>query len=359
METEPFDPASVLDVCRSILRRSGHEFPERLAKPVIAALDDASTRADMLVQLLMLCNGGTRDIYRGAQFVDGRLLYTNGVSYVVWGTREFAVEDGFSMKAGSMILVGNKPCWIETSHSTSEERVNWAGRAGALYPEHAVESLTDRSGVPCYAVNANVGDDPVGFVVLDESEGKRFRRVERLAVVSGDPLYVGTVSYRRAALMWGPTTVCEGYNVGRIAILGGIPYAALRLREDSRESQLRRGFEVALECAELSGPSIVGGKLAYAEDTGRGFVSVSVGGESRKIDGSVLDWFAPDADNPAVVYTIRDGDSLRLYANHTELCPGRPQPNAVRILDDGITLRVLLEGEREPRTFNLKALGIL
>lgn len=358
--TRTFDPNDVIKLFRRLLKRRGdHPFPDAIKADIRSALENEATCADMMHQLLLLADFGTRTIYDGVRMVDGLLLYSDGASFVVWGTEEFLCDDDFELRPG-LFLIGGKPCWIERSHKLRKERVNWAGREGTLYPEHSIERLQECNGLPYYAVNDLDTVNDFGFVVCDNAECLRFKRVDGLVIADGLPAYVARIAYGREAFMW-EHEICAGFAVSDPLVVDSMPCVSVRLSDESSTRQLWRGPELVLEADDVSGPSSVGGKLAYARyDKGANTTEVVIGDQSRSVAGGIIDWYAKSqVDNAAVVYTIRHGDTVRLFVNLVELCAGQPQPNAVRLLEDGHTLRVRLEGESKPWTFDLKALGAL
>lgn len=355
-----------MELFRDILKRTDCPFPEYLAEKIRDALLDWSTREWMVAQLLRLCEVHPRDAHSQIRMVDGALLYSNRVTYVVHGVDLYLRETGWDIVDDRpLVLVGGKPCWVELNRQTREECVVWAGTRGKAYRMNAVSGLTDADGKPCYLVNddANGDGENVGFVVIGETEGKHFRRVRDLMVAHGKPAYVGNVAYANDEFVWGDGVVCEGASVGRLVVVGGVPAVSVRPSHESRTRQLWVGRERTETADEIEGPSIVNGELAYAMfHRPINLTTVVIGGEIRSYPGQPRNWWTHRrTGNAFVVFSVQHEGVAVTYVNHAKLCDGSPQPNAIWLGDDGTTLRIRLEGEgdRAPRTFNLKELGIL
>lgn len=347
-----------LGMFRGILRRVGSGFPEHIAEPIAAALANAETRFDMTCQLLRLADLSPREHeVRHVELVDGQLLYVTG-SCVAWGSDVFVPPEGFVVSYEyAPRMIGGKPCWVLRSTLTREERVVWAGRLGKIYPERSIGTPIDCGGVPCYAVNYVTGDERVGFVVVGETEGAHRESVDYLVDAGGRPAYVAYAD-RRYAFVWGDDLVCAGQHVGRPVVHEGVPYVDVRRDGDARLYDLWRGRERMIEGVyAIHGIAVVRGQIAYAFTRDGDASALVIAGEQRALPDIDRFWTnRARGENAFCAVTCWRGG---LYANFTKLSDDRVEPNSLSLADDGTTLRVRLEGEREPRTFDLKALGIL
>jgi hypothetical protein len=270
--------------------------------------------------------------------------------------------------------IGGKPCWIERSLERLNDCLVWGGRRGAEYPDSSISLANGEDGdlgpVPCYRVQTYERENvmPVGFVVIDETEGTRYTWVHNLQMASGEPAYSaekGDPSEKRRLFVIGTQEVAEGRRAEGPYVVDGIPYFSRTLVVPE---EIWRGRERLLAAHRVIGLSVVGGEIAYAVQIKPEWpVRVRILGEERNFL-AVREWHVLDAiylSNPFVVFEASDpepGD----YANFVRLCDGRMEDYNVCGMsgrnqarrDDGI-LTVHLAGDPTPRTFDLRAIGIL
>lgn len=351
-------------------RGSSERFPEHLLGEITAALNDPARRDDMVLQLMELTCVEPKRKARFAKLIGGRLLYEGrGARLVVWGAQEFVAQEGFSLKPDQgVIVVGDRPCWIERSEETRRERVVWAGRLGTLYPNGSIGELKNCGGVPCYSVNERECDERFGFVVLDEAEGKHYESTFSLAVAGNEPAYTAydpigqkEVSGHHAPYVYvcGTDEVFRAQHVTCPCVAGGIAYTKRTLANADSTVEIWKGRERMLEAYRVRGISVVGGQLAYAAQlTKDGPTTVHILGEERVFPDVDSWWTNRHDDNAFVVFDGWD-ESVGVHVNFTHLCDGCVFGNAISFHPDTGILGVRLDGEREAREFDLRALGVL
>lgn len=357
-----------LALLKDILERNGSGLGvlENARSSVEAALDDPARRNDMALQLLRLACSSPA--YGRVDVTDGRLLYVSlrlDRNAVVFGTETFEAQEGFV--ANEPTVVGGRVCWIERGDRAQKprmERVVHAGRLGKLYPFESIGELKECSGVPCYDVNYSHGGGNVGFVVLDETEGRHYESTDRLVVAGDEPAYIAYDAERRTAhhvLVIGTDEITNATHFGRPCVVDGIAYVARTGGGGPilPNQQIWSGRKRMLEAYRVYGLDVVRGQLAYAVVTeSNGDTKVRVLGEERTFPDVDQWWTNRASDSPFVVFSGYD-PTMGVYANFTRLCDGCVQPNGISLADDGVTLRVRLENETEPREFDLRKLGVL
>jgi hypothetical protein len=183
-----------IDLARATLFRTGGAFPEHLLGEIREALADDDRSGDMHRQLMRLFAAGPITDVDAIRMNMGSLLYAaDEGKIVVWGVETFAVPPDFTVVPTVPIaIVHDRACWVERHDVTGNQRVNWAGEEGKLFPpESVVSQLCAGLRGPCYAVNFRHGEGTVGFVVEGKKEHRAFASVENLTIDIGKPSYAG------------------------------------------------------------------------------------------------------------------------------------------------------------------------
>jgi len=355
-----------LDVVRGLLsdpwEKARRDFPNHLTGEITAALNDPALRADMLAQLIRLCFARKDGIdVGGIRFLDGRMLYNTDAA-VIWGAQQFDSETEFAIMDRSLRIIGNRPCWIERNTASQKERVVWAGRRGILYPIDSITSLRNCGGVPCYGVNYSDENTNglVGFVVLDETEGRQYESIDYLMTANNEPAYIAYDKTRRQhAFVIGTDEVFADYNANRLCVAQGVAYA-VQTKAGDYSVVVWRGRIKLFDAHRVEGLFVVDDQIAFAARmTQDGPITTCIRGETREF-ASVHCWRRlQSGDNQFVVF---DGwePEVGVHVNYVRLCDGCIHPNSIaRVEEDGVTLRVPLVGETKARSFNLRELGII
>ncbi len=364
-----FDAERTLRRVRGCLKRTEVSldevsFPEHLVEEIRAALENEETRCNMMEQLLLLCDvKPSRDDVKRMRMEGGKLLYSHGERCVIWGTEDHFIRGTQIIREPRMI--GGKPCWTLRRYSDECQAIVWGDRVGTWYPEHSTGSVHDAGGVPCYLVNDERDwEKRYGFVVTDEKEGSRFVGVSGLAIAGGRPVYVAFLSKdrNRQTLVWGDETICEGHLISSPIVIDDTLFASVRLTDESFRSELWCGhLRIERQADSINGPSAANGKLAYAVwKKEKDVTRVVIGEQTQEWSGRVFDWKASSSGGAdVIVYVIRRDNVYSVYANFTEVCEGATRPDLLGTNPNDATMRVRFENEREPRSLDLRALGIV
>lgn len=350
------------------------QLPGAVRDPVLAALADPDTALDMANQVLLFARHSMGHAsFSRLQFVAGKLLYRNGTGMIlVHGLTEYAAEDG-CVNHQLVVLEGGVPCWVESPPDRgAPSSVVVAGCRGKWYLDGAIHHLYASGSEPCYIVERR-GDEQDAFVVTGATEGKHYRWIEHLMVVSGKPLYVGYSmgAVRTTELVWGTDVLASGRWIGR-----PIPYrdgflVEIHPQEGEKPAHMIRYFSTS-EVYDISTTDYVKTPTVLIRDGNE--VVVYAGGNEPfgrytvmydnvpMMAGELEYWDTTRLyDGQLFLFSLDDGSGMKTYVNLKPVCDGCCISNSPSFnRHTGVLeLRIGRGDVGDKHSFNLYELGIL